>query len=794
MKFSIHWLAEWVSPLPPTAELAAQLTAAGLEVEAIARVAPDLAGVVVGRIEALQAVAGTQALNLCRVDVGTAQALSVVTAAANARHGLCVPVALPGTRLPDGRLVAAHEVHGMHSAALFCSTKELGLAEEADGIWELPPDAVPGTPLAALLGLDDHSMELSVTPNRGDCLSLLGIAREIAAAQGLSFTPPAVTPVIAAHQECRVIRVEDSSACPRYLGRIVRGLHRDAMTPLWMQERLRRSGIRAIHPAVDVTNYVLLEWGQPMHAFDLERLEGEIVVRRAHPGEPAHLLDGRCVALDPSTLVIADDLRVHAIAGVMGGQHAAVGPATRDVFLECAHFTPRAVAGQARRYGLATESSRRFERGVDPQLPSQVMERATALLLAIAGGTPGPIIDLTEPAAMAARAPILLRPERAARLLGMPLNPQRMTALLTRLGLAVRMVPEGLQVTPLSARFDLTIEADLIEELARMLGYNALPQARLATPARIASQSERRVPLARVRALFADRGYHEAITYAFTEPGLQARLHPDRRGPILANPITHDLAVMRTSLWPGLLSALRYNLHRQQARVRLFEVGTCFIDADEIIHEKSTLSGVAYGGAYPEQWGEPMRASDFYDVKADLDALAHLARQPVLRCEAAHHPALHPGQSARLYAGDQAVGWLGALHPEHARSLDIPGAVFCFELRLDPLLDGALPSFSELSKFPALRRDLAVVLDATIPVQTVCDTVRQCTGDTLRDVIVFDVYQGEGVASGQRSIALGLLFQRHAATLDEAEISASLARLTLHLQTTFQAKLRGERP
>ncbi|MDO9372755.1 MAG: phenylalanine--tRNA ligase subunit beta [Gammaproteobacteria bacterium] len=794
MKFSEHWLREWVNPPLSTAELAGQLTLAGLEVESVTPAAPVSAGVVVG--EVLSVVPHPQAdkLHVCEVDIGTGTPLSIVCGAANVRAGMRVPAAMVGAELPGGKTIRQAQLRGVDSHGMLCSAAELGLAEASEGLLELPQDTRVGEDVYLYLRLDDTSIDVSVTPNRGDCLSVAGIAREVAALNQLSLHAPSIHEIKATVPDHLEVVIEAPADCPRYAGRVLRGINRAARTPLWLQERLRRSGMRSISAVVDVTNYVMLELGQPMHAFDLARLRGNIHVRRAVAGEAITLLDGQRITLNADTLVIADDVQPQAIAGIMGGIDAAISATSDSLFLESAYFAPQAIAGRARAYGLRTESSHRFERGVAPTLQRLAMERATALLLEIVGGEAGPVVDVSAAAHLPQRPPITLRAQRLQRVLGLSLPAQEVTGLLTRLGMQVteesKEQSAGWQVTPPPHRFDVAIEADLIEEVARLHGYQRLPAHAPRVGLTMTPEPETRVSLARLRELLVDRGYQEVITYSFVEPGLQQLLDPATTSIALANPISAEMSVMRTTLWCGLLATLRYNQNRQQTRQRLFESGLKFTRQDDEIKQKRSIAGIITGSPCPEQWGLPQQGVDFYDIKGDVEALLGLGGLGDCHFEAAPHPALHPGQSARILRQGEVLGWVGALHPALSRTLGLDQAAYVFELSLDLLEQARVPAFREVSKFPAIRRDIAIVVEEGVPAAQVLACVTQAAEEFLRDLQLFDVYRGKGVDSGRKSIALGLTLQAPSRTLTDEDVAGIINRVVSTLKQQLGATLR----
>ncbi|MGB5063713.1 MAG: phenylalanine--tRNA ligase subunit beta, partial [Candidatus Competibacter sp.] len=693
--------------------------------------------------------------------------------------------------LPGGLTIGPTRLRGVESRGMLCSAKELGLAETSEGLLPLPADSRPGQDLRELLALDDAIIEIELTPNRGDCLGMEGIAREVAALNRRAFRPLLVGAVEPVLDVAFPVTLLDPADCPRYVGRVIRGVDPAAATPLWMKERLRRAGIRSLGPLVDVTNYVMLELGQPMHAFDLGRLSGGIEVRRARPGERLELLTGAVVEPDGQTLLITDHNGPLALAGIMGGEISSCTEATRDVFLESAFFAPASIAGRARRYGLQTDASYRFERGVDPQLQRRAAERATRLLLDIAGGQPGPIVEAVAPEFLPAEPAIRLRPERVRLLLGLDIPAAEVEGILRRLGMAVAIEMDHWLVVPPSSRFDIRLEVDLIEEIVRVHGYDRLPGNRPLTRLEMPPQPEQQVALARFREALVQRGFQEAITYSFVDPTFQAVLDPARRPLALANPISADLAAMRTSLWPGLFKALIHNQKRQQPRVRLFEHGLTFVPTDDGLRQEPYLGGVLAGAALPEQWGLPERAADFFDLKSDVEALLALTGEPeMFTFMAAAHPALHPGQCARIDRAGALVGWLGALHPQVARELDVEGDAFVFELALAGLQAARVPVFRELSRFPVSRRDIAIVVDEAAAAQAIQDCIRRHGGELLRDVLLFDVYWGPGISEGRKSLALGLILQDLSRNLTDNVVEETVSGIIAGLAEQFGATLR----
>jgi len=791
MKISEKWLREWIDP-PLTAEqLAEQLTMAGLEVGSMDRVESDFSGVVVGCVLSVEGHPDADSLSVCSVDVGAGETRQIVCGAPNVQSGNCYPVALSGARLPGGVKIRATKLRGVQSMGMLCSESELGLGQDSDGIMELAVDAPVGKPLQDYLSLDDTVLELDLTPNRGDCLSMQGVAREIAALNRLVFRAKSIADVSDQVANRLPVELLAPEACPIYLGRVIDGIDPAAVTPEWMRERLRRSGVRPLHPVVDVTNYVLLELGQPMHAFDLRKLDNGIKVRWAERGEKLVLLDEREVSLDTDVLVIADHSRPVAMAGVMGGLHSAVTHETRSIMLESAFFDPLAIAGRGRRHGLHTDASHRFERGVEPGLQWQAIQRATELIVQIAGGRPGPIEEARSDPDLPMRQPIELRRQRLASLLGLTVADDRVIEVLQGLGLMVAEVPGGWSATPPAHRFDLQIEADLIEEVARLVGYDEIPETPLPSAAIPMPVSESRIEVDHVRDRMAALGYQEAITYSFVDPNLQSLLFPNLTPLALSNPISSDLSVMRVSLWPGLLATLKENASRQQERVRIFECGVKFFPEETDIKEINSIAGLVTGERLPEQWGTQKHAADFFDIKSDIESILRLGRNFAgLSLRAETLDALHPGQSARVLLRGAPIGWVGALHPELQRKLGFKGQVFLFELDLDGVTTANVPAYVPISRYPRLRRDLAFVVPVSIPTSELLDCARAAAGELLAEIRLFDVYQGKGIDSGLKSVALGLILQESSRTLTDQEADDVVANVGQALRREFSASLR----
>lgn len=803
MKFSESWLREWVNPDIDSAALVEQLTMAGLEVESADAVAPRIEGVVVGEVVKVEAHPQADRLHVCQVSDGRDR-FQVVCGAPNVHTGMKAPFARVGAIVGEEKLRKA-KLRGVESNGMLLSGEELGIEEESSGLLELPADAVVGADIGAELRLDDVSIDIDLTPNRGDCLGIRGLAREVGVLNDLPVSAVEIRATQPEIEDTFPVTVEAFDGCPRYLGRVFRGVDVTRPTPLWMRERLRRSGLRAIDPVVDVTNYVLLELGQPMHAFDLARLEGGIVVRMARAGETITLLDGREVALEPDTLLITDAGGPVAMAGIMGGERsgihvlAAAGEAlTTDIFLEVAYFAPLAIMGRARRHGLQTDASYRYERGVDYELQHPAMERATELLLEIVGGKAGPVTEAASGAHLPDERRIRLRSARLNLMMGTEVPVSDVDTMLHRLGLAVSDRDEGdegvtWQVVAPSYRFDLEQEADLVEEVCRIYGYGNLPATVPMTPLELSPAVETRISPDLLRRHVAGRGYQEAITYSFVDPALQDLLDPEGKPEALANPLSQDMGVMRTSLWPGLVRALQGNLNRQQTRVRVFELGRIFRGRgpDGAVRQDMYLGAAATGPRLPEDWGSGREQLDFFDVKGDLESLFALTGDPGgFDFRAARHPALHPGQAAVILHRGAEVGMVGRLHPEVQHQLDLSEPVYLFEIALEAVSDKPVPVYAEPSRFPSVRRDIAVVVDRDCPAEAILETCRRVAGERITDLTLFDVYHGEGIDSSKKSLALGLTLQHPSRTLTDEEVGATMDEVVQALRDGFDAQLR----
>jgi phenylalanyl-tRNA synthetase beta chain len=791
MKINIDWLRDFVPVEVAAEQLAGELTLAGLEVDGVAAVAAGFEGVVVAEILAKAAHPDADRLSICRIFDGEREH-EIVCGAPNAAAGLKVPFAPVGTVLPGGMKIRAARIRGVRSEGMLCSAKELALADDSAGLLVLDAAAVTGQDLREHLRLEDHVLDIDLTPNRGDCFSVLGIAREIAARQGSEPLEEALDCIEPGTDRTFDVELVDTAACPRFAGRVIGGISPDARTPDWLRERLRRAGFRPIHPVVDVTNYVMLEVGQPLHAYRLDRLAGPIEVRFARPAETLRLLDDSELTLDGETLVIADRSGAIGLAGIMGGASTAVDAGTGDIFLESAFFAPRALQGRARRYGLHTDASVRFERGVDPSGQERAIERATALLLDIAGGTAGPVVLAEDAAAVPERRPVALRAERVRARLGMDIPDEDIVSVLERLGMQVERADHGWQVTPPSFRFDIAIEEDLIEEIGRTIGYDRIPVVPGQSAVRLGTAPEARVTIDELSDLLAARGFAEIVSFAFAEAGAQEKIDGGQAAPALANPISRDLNVMRTSLWPGLLRAARLNFSRQLVRCRLFEAGTVFAARDDgRVAESTRIAGLVSGPRAPVHFEGASPMADFYDLKGDVEALLSLWRlDDRLRFVSDRHPALSPSRSAAILVGDQAVGWIGELHPGLAADYDLREFAVLFEIDLSSMPAARVPVFAAYSRFPSMRRDLAVVVAEKLSVADLTKHVTEALGDALSELEVFDVYRGKGVDTGRKSIGIGLILQDASRTLTDDETDDMIRKVVRRLEHELGATIR----
>ena len=793
MKFSEKWLREWVNPSVSTDELSEQLSMAGLEVDGVEAVAGEFSGVVVGEVVECGPHPDADKLQVTKINVGDDELLDIVCGAPNCRQGIKVAVAKVGAVLPGNFKIKKAKLRGQPSFGMLCSFSELGISDDHDGILELPLDAPIGEDIRAYLQLDDVSIDVDLTPNRADCLGIKGLAREVGVLNQTAVTEmpvPAVTPNII---DSRNIQLFAPEACPRYLGRVIKNINLDVLTPLWMVEKLRRSGVRSIDPVVDITNFVLLELGHPMHAFDNNKLEGDVVVRFAKQDEKLILLDGNQVTLQDNTLVIADTNKALAMAGIFGGLDSGMTKESKDIFLESAFFMPDAIMGKARQYGLHTDASHRYERGVDPQLQHIAMERATQLLLDIVGGDAGPVIEAIDRAFVPNNRSVTLRHSRLSKVLGIEIAGDTVTDIFKRLGFRVFFENEIWQVSVPPYRFDISIEEDLIEEVARVYGYNQIPNIAPVASLKMSQHQEQKIQLNQLKNTLVESDYQEAITYSFVDPKVQALLFPHLEGLQLPHPISSEMSTMRVSLWTGLLQSVSYNQKRQQARVRLFESGLRFMpDNSEKtgVKQELVISGVVCGLVADENWDNATRAIDFFDVKADVENLLNCAGVVDYRFESANHSALHPGQCAEIFIGDSLLGMIGAVHPKFEKALGLNGRCFVFELEMCSLGVKKLPQAQEISKFPANRRDIAIVVDDDKAVGDILTCIEKFGANQLVGLNLFDVYRGKGIAQGKKSLAISLILQDKTKTLEESDIQATVDGILTRLSQNFEAFLR----
>ncbi|MGR0278815.1 phenylalanine--tRNA ligase subunit beta [Marinomonas dokdonensis] len=794
MKISENWLREWVNPNISRDDLVAQITLAGLEVDEVLPVAAEFTGVVVGEIISAEPHPNADKLQVCQVTDGS-ETFQVVCGAPNARAGIKIPFAKIGAVLGGDFKIKKAKLRQVESFGMLCSASELGISEDHDGILELPAAATTGQDLREYLDLDDCIIDVDLTPNRCDCLSLAGLAREVGVLNKTDVSEVQIDAVAAVIDDVFPVEVQAADACPRYLGRVIKGVNVAAATPLWMVEKLRRSGIRSIDPIVDITNYVMLELGQPMHAFDLANLNGSVVVRNASAGEKIVLLDGQEVSLREDTLLIADQKGPLAIAGVMGGEGSGVNTQTQDIFLESAFFAPLAIAGKARSYGLHTDASHRYERGVDASLQQKAIERATALVLEIAGGQAGPVTATQSEDHLPAAAEVTLRRKKLDQYLAMSIDKDLVTDILTRLGLEMLQVTDEAWVTKApSHRFDIAIEADLIEEVARIYGYDNLPSAMPKAAVSFTPLSESKTAIQNLRSVLVSQGYQEAVTYSFIDPNLSKQFLPEIEPVPLANPISADMGVMRPSLVPGLVKAYLHNQNRQQSRVRLFETGRRFIGSVEALDEldqQLQISGLIAGSRHPEAWYHKSEKVDFYDLKAHVEAMFALNNGGKPSYEPSRCGYLHPGRSADIFIDGEFVGVMGELHPQLSKELGANQTLYVFDIALSAVLGATLPEYKAVSKFPEVRRDLALLVDRSVPVSALEKVINENAGEAFKDVLVFDVYQGQGIDETKKSVALGLTWQHPSHTLSDEEVNNSVDKTVAALTETLGAVVRG---
>ncbi|MGI2174463.1 phenylalanine--tRNA ligase subunit beta [Shewanella ulleungensis] len=794
MKFSESWLREWVNPSVSRDALSHQITMAGLEVDGVDPVAADFSGVIVGEVVECGQHPDADKLRVTKINVGGDELIDIVCGAPNCRLGLKVAVAMVGAVLPGDFKIKKAKLRGQPSMGMLCSYGELGIDIESDGIIELPQEAPLGVNVREYLQLDDAIIDVDLTANRADCLGMAGLAREVGVLNRQAVTEPKWEAVNATIDAPYTINVVAPDLCPRYLGRVVKNINVKAATPLWMQEKLRRSGIRSIDPIVDITNYVLIEFGQPMHAFDLNTLSGGITVRLADGVEKLTLLDGNEITIPNDTLVIADDKQAVALAGVFGGESTGVNENTQDILLECAFFAPLAIMGKSRRLGLHTDASHRFERGVDPELQHKVMDRATRLVLDICGGEAGQVIEAVSAEHLPKAATITLRRSKLDKTLGHFIPDTDVVEILERLGFNVETTNSSWLVTTATYRFDMAIEEDLIEEVARIYGYNNIPNTAPQAALTMPDHKEADISLKRVRSIFVARGFQEAVTYSFVDPKMQNLVHPGEEAMVLPNPISIEMSAMRLSMFTGLLTAVGYNQSRQQNRVRLFETGLRFVpdaQADSGVRQQAMLGAVISGVQNEEHWSMESKTVDFFDLKGDLEAILGLTvAASEFSFKGATHPALHPGQCAEILRNNRVIGYIGAIHPSLEKPFGLNGKTIVFELELDALLHARLPLAQAVSKFPANRRDIALVVDEAVSATDVMNLIRKVGENQLVGLNLFDVYQGKGVEPGKKSLAIALTLQDTTRTLEEKDITETIDSVLSALKTEFNASLR----
>jgi len=794
MRVSEKWLREWVDPKIGTQELAHVLTMAGLEVDEIVPAAAKFSGVVVGKVLEISPHPDAKKLHVCDVDDGKGEISKVICGASNVRKGLVVAFAKVGAVLPNDFKIASKELRGVESFGMLCSASELGLEENSQGILELPAELALGSDFYAALALEDEIIDIDLTPNRSDCLSIQGVAREVSALLDAPLQKEfIVSEVPAKIQTTFPISVTAPNECPRYIGRVIEGVSGNIQSPIWLQEKLRRAGIRAINAITDITNFVMLEMGQPMHAFDLERLNEGIEVRFANKSESLELLGGQTIALTGDELVIADAGRAIALAGVMGGGNTSIQESTTKIFLESAHFKPEIIAGKARRYGLHTDSSHRFERGVDPELAKQAIERATQLILELVGGKPGPIVGQENQEAIPKQPQIILEQSKVESLLGVPLSIDDVQSFLQRLQCEVSVDGNKLQVTPPSYRFDLALDVDLIEEIARMVGYENIPADVKALAINTTSDVQEDL-LASMKGLLVSHGYHEVVSFSFIDQETELLFNKQYISKKLANPISNELSVMRSSVWPGLINIARRNLHRQQSRIRIFEQALQFKNEEDGLQQIPCLAGLVTGDCKPEQWAQASRKVDFFDIKGDVELLLQGSSIPVeqISFTPATMPALHPGQSANILFGEKVIGCVGRLHPRVQAAMDVDPAIYLFELKLSELIKQRLAKeFQPLSKYPSIRRDITIIVDEHVNAQAIRSNIEHLDIACLKSVEVFSVYTGKGVPESKKSISLGLILQEFSRTLTDKEIEQTVLLIISQLENKVGAEIRS---
>ncbi|MGI9220573.1 MAG: phenylalanine--tRNA ligase subunit beta [Woeseiaceae bacterium] len=791
MKIAESWLREWVNPDLDTEALAHQLTMTGHEVDGVEIQGAGLDDVVIAEVLEFAKHPDADRLNVCQVSDGSGQTLEIVCGAPNVSVGMKTPLAKPGVTLPNGLTLKQAKIRGVVSNGMLCSAVELGLGSESDGIIELPADAPVGEPLIGYLSLPDASIDLNLTPNRGDCFSVLGIARDVAALSGASLKDSSVAPVKIAIDDVQPVEIPLPEGCPNFAGRVVRGINAAAKSPVWMTERLRRAGLRGISPVVDITNYVMLELGQPLHAYDLAQVKGPIRPRLAEKGEKVTLLDEKEVTVNADTLVISDDNGAIGLAGIMGGLSTAVTSDSTDIFFEAAFWPPEFIAGRARSYGMHTDASLRFERGVDPAGQARAVERATELLLQICGGKAGPLQEQTASDFLPKPSSIRLRRERLAKLLGVSIDDQQVAQILERLEMDVTAVDDGWDVLAPTYRFDIAIEVDLIEEVARIYGYDEIPVVTAIAETPLRAHTETKIDLNVVADSLVARDYQEVVTYSFVDAASNKAISGMESELALANPISSEMSVMRASLLPGMLFAATANIARQQDRVRVFEIGKSFSGSLQDHEETVRVAGVITGSPRPEQWGESLQPVDFFDIKSDVQAVLKLSIDAdSVAFVACDHPALQSGQSANIVRDEKVIGVIGKLHPRHAKTFGLKKAAYVFELNADLAFAARVPDAKTISKYPSIRRDIAVIVDEKISADELVRAVAGSSPDIISSVRIFDIYTGPGIEAGLKSVALGLILQETSRTLTDEDADSAMAAAVRKLQKDYGAELR----
>jgi len=791
MKFSEKWLREWVDPPLNTGELAHRLTMIGHEVDALESHGEGLDGVIVAEVLEVKKHPDADRLNVCQVSTGDGEPVEVVCGAPNVTQGMKSPFAPAGTKLPNGMKLRRAKIRGVVSNGMLCSAIEIGLGDDSDGIIELHADAPVGMPLTDYLNLPDHSFDLDLTPNRGDCFSVLGIARDVSAMTSTALKDSSVPEVKATIKDEHPVELVLPEGCPRLAARVIRNIDLSARSPVWLIERLRRSGLREIHPVVDITNYVMLELGQPLHAYDCQLLNGPIRPRLAKKGEKLTLLDEKEVELLPNTLVITDDSGPIGMAGIMGGLSTAVTTKTTDVFFEAAFWPPEFMAGRARQYGMHTDASLRFERGVDFELQARAIERATELLISISGGEAGPLVDHCAAEHLPKNAPLTLRKERLLRVLGAEIDADRVTQILSDLGLKVDAIDTGWKVEIPSYRFDIDVEDALVEEVARIYGYDEIPEITAVGETPLARATESKIDLDLVANTLVARDYQEVITYSFIDEETNTFVTGDRSELVLSNPISSEMSVMRASIWPGLIAAASANAARQQDRIRFFEIGKTFHGSLDAPVEVVRVAGLIAGNVVDEQWAAAAQAVDFFDVKADVLAILGMAgEQSEFEFVVDEHSVLQPGQTAKVMRNGEAVGIVGKLHPDAARKLNLDKGAFLFELDAEKSFSSEVPTAELISKFPIIRRDIAVVVKDEVTVADLIGAVEAAAPELVTSVRVFDIYRGPGIEAGLKSVALGLILQETSRTLTDDDADTAMAVVLRKLEKEFAAVLR----